>query len=208
VVALPEPLPFSPEPLPYTTIAPSQLTEKAVQTGEDEEDPNAKARGSVTHRILERLGREHPMPEDGAVVAALLREGVAETEAKPLAKDIRQEVQRCLQEEFFSWLLGKEHPQAYCEWSLEDQPAADKIRTGNIDRVIFDGSNWWVVDYKTSRPQSGESVDTFLEREARHYRHQLLAYGEMVANYFNLDSSSVRPVLYFTALQRKVELSF
>jgi ATP-dependent exoDNAse (exonuclease V) beta subunit len=72
--------------------------------------------------------------------------------------------------------------------------------------LVFDGNRWWVVDYKTSRPLEGESVDSFLARESRLYRPQLHAYGEMVANYFTVDVRSVRTILYFTALQQKVEL--
>jgi ATP-dependent exoDNAse (exonuclease V) beta subunit len=135
-----------------------------------------------------------------------MSEGVPETEVKLLAREILKEVQFCLQEEFFSWLLGKDHPQAYCEWSLEDRPAADKIRSGTVDRMVFDGSVWWVVDYKTSRPLDGESVDSFVERESHLYKPQLHAYKEMVANYFKVDLRSVRTVLYFTALQRKIEV--
>ena len=63
-----------------------------------------------------------------------------------------------------------------------------------------------MVDYKTGRPGGGESVDIFLERESNLYRPQLHAYGEMVANYFKASLSAVRTVLYFSALQRKVEL--
>ena len=63
-----------------------------------------------------------------------------------------------------------------------------------------------MVDYKTGRPGGGESVDIFLERESNLYRPQLHAYGEMVANYFKVSLSAVRTVLYFSALQRQVEL--
>jgi ATP-dependent exoDNAse (exonuclease V) beta subunit len=118
-----------------------------------------------------------------------------------------KEVQLCLQEDFFSWLLKQDHPQSYSEWSLEDRPAADKIRTGTVDRVVFDGDRWWVVDYKTSRPLDGESVANFLERESHQYRPQLHAYGEMVANYFSVDVRAVQTVLYFTALQHKVKVN-
>lgn len=204
---LPEPLPFDPERLPYTTVAPSQLIEKVEQTQEQEDDPNARARGAVTHKLLEHLGKENPLPQTAAVVAALISEGVLETEAQELAEEILQEIQDCLQEEFFGWLLSKGHPQAYCEWSLEDRPAENQIRTGIVDRVVFDGDNWWVVDYKTSRPVTGESDEDFLEREVVLYRPQLLAYKEMVANSLNVDINSVRPVLYFTALQRKLEMN-
>ncbi|MCG6981577.1 MAG: UvrD-helicase domain-containing protein [Deltaproteobacteria bacterium] len=203
---LPEPLPFSPEPLPYSTFSPSQSIAWDQAPGEHKDDPNRRAKGTVTHRIMEHLSLGGPLPEPVALVAALINEGVPETEAKPLAENILRDVQLCLQEEFCSWLLKQDHPQSYSEWSLEDRPATDKIRTGTVDRIVFDGSDWWVVDYKTSRPLDGESIDSFLERECQLYRPQLLAYGEMVTKYFKVDSGSVRTVLYFTTLQRKVEL--
>jgi ATP-dependent exoDNAse (exonuclease V) beta subunit len=203
---IPEPLPFTPEPLAYITVAPSQLAGHTEQAQAGEDDPNARARGAVTHKILEHLGQDRPLPETAAVVAALIIKTVPETVAKPLAEEILQEVRNCLEEEFFSWLLGKNHHQAYCEWSLEDRPATHQIRSATIDRVVFDGDSWWVVDYKTSRPLSGESVDRFIEHEVNRYRPQLLAYREMIANYFKVDPRSVRVVLYFTSLQRKIEL--
>ncbi len=206
VHVLPEPLPFSPEPLPYSTLAPSQMVDWGQANAEHIEDPNARARGAVTHRLIEHLSHGRPLPEPVALVAALISEGVSETAAKSLANEILKEIQLCLQEDFFSWLLKQDHPQSHSEWSLEDLPAADKIRTGTVDRIVFDGNAWWVVDYKTSRPLGGESVDSFLERETHRYRPQLHAYGEMVANYFKVDLSSVRTVLYFTALQRQVEV--
>jgi ATP-dependent exoDNAse (exonuclease V) beta subunit len=173
---------------------------------EHKEDPNARARGAVTHRLIEHLSHGRPLPEPVALVGALISEGVSETDAKSLANEILKEIQLCLQEDFFSWLLKQDHLQSHSEWSLEDLPAANKIRTGTVDRIVFDGNAWWVVDYKTSRPLGGESVDGFLEREFHLYRPQLHAYGEMVANYFKADLSSIRTVLYFSALQRKVEV--
>jgi ATP-dependent exoDNAse (exonuclease V) beta subunit len=206
VHVLPEPLPFSPEPLPYSTLAPSQMADWGQANAEHIEDPNARARGAITHRLIEHLSHGRPLPEPAALVGALISEGVSETDAKSLANEILKEIQLCLQEDFFSWLLKQDHLQSHSEWSLEDLPAANKIRTGTVDRIVFDGNAWWVVDYKTSRPLGGESVDGFLEREFHLYRPQLHAYGEMVANYFKADLSSIRTVLYFSALQRKVEV--
>ena len=206
VQVLPEPLPFSPEPLPYSTLAPSQVTDWGQADSAHQEDPSARARGAVTHRLIENLSHGRPLPEPSALAAALISEGLSETAANPLANEILEEIELCRQEHFFSWLLKQNHPQAYSEWRLEDLPATDKIRTGIVDRLVFDGSDWWVVDYKTSRPVGGESVDSFFERESRLYRPQLHAYGEMVANYFKVNSSAVRTVLYFTGLQRQVEL--
>jgi len=207
VQVLPEPLPFSPEPLPYSTSAPSHITEWRQTDAEHKEDPFARARGTVTHRLIEHVSQGFPLPELPALVAALIDEGISQTAAQPLAHEIRKELELCLQEDFFSWLQRQDHSQAHSEWRLEDLSAPDTIRTGTVDRIVFDGSDWWVVDYKTSRPLGSERVESFLERESHLYSPQLNAYGEMVANYFKLDSSSVRTVLYFTALQRKVELN-
>ena len=206
VQVLPEPLPFSPEVVPYSILAPSHLTEWDRATAEHKEDPNGRARGVVTHRLIEHVSHGRHLPEHHGLVAALINEGVSATAAKSLAGEILEEVKLCLQEDFFSWLLRQDHPQGLSEWSLEDLSAADRIRTGTVDRIVFDGSDWWVVDYKTGRPQGGESVDSFLRRESHLYRPQLHAYGEMVANYFKVDSSAVRTVLYFTGLQRSVEV--
>jgi ATP-dependent helicase/nuclease subunit A len=206
VQVLPQPLPFSPEPLPYSTLAPSQMTDWGQAGSAHQEDPNARARGTVTHRIIEHISHGRLFPEPIALAAALIGQGLPETAAKPLANEILKEIQLCQEEDFFSWLLKQDHPQAFSEWSLEDLPATDIIRAGTVDRLVFDGSDWWVVDYKTSRPVEGESVDSFLERESNLYRPQLHAYGQMVSNYFKVSLSAIRTVLYFTALQRQVEL--
>ena len=204
---LPEPLVFTPEPLPYTIVTPSELAEKSKPIEQEREGLPGRVRGVVTHGILERLGRGYPLPGLGAVAAALLHEEIPETDTKILAKEILQEIQTCLEEPFFIWLLGDDHSEAYSELTLEDQPSEHQIRTGTIDRLVFDGSLWWVVDYKTSRPVAGESEDLFLERETDSYRQQLLAYQDMVENAFKVKRDVVRPVLYFTALQQRVELS-
>ena len=206
VQVLPEPLPFSPEPLPYSTSAPSHMTEWRQTDAEHKEDPNARARGAVTHRLIERISQGFPLPEPPALVAALIDEGVSQTAAQTLADEMLKELDLCLQEDFFSWLQRQDHSQAHSEWRLEHLSAPDKIRTGTVDRIVFDGSDWWLVDYKTSRPLGGERVESFLERESHLYSPQLNAYGEMVANYFKASLSAVRTVLYFTALQRKVEV--
>ena len=62
----------------------------------EDDDPNARARGAVTHRLLEHLGKENSLPQTAAVVAALVSEGVLETEAQELAEEILQEIRRLL----------------------------------------------------------------------------------------------------------------
>jgi ATP-dependent exoDNAse (exonuclease V) beta subunit len=65
---------------------------------------------------------------------------------------------------------------------------------------------WWLVDFKTSRPlvtgRDEVTPDAFYEKELQKYRPQLLAYREMWSRCREVEPAAVRPVLYWTALQR------
>ena len=71
--------------------------------------------------------------------------------------------------------------QGVSEWLLEDLAAPGNVRRGKIDRLVFDGESWWILDYKTSRPEPPEDWENFIARETEKYRPQLLAYREMTA---------------------------
>jgi ATP-dependent exoDNAse (exonuclease V) beta subunit len=75
-----------------------------------------------------------------------------------------------------------------------------------MDRLVFDGATWWLLDYKTSRPADPGEWEEFMAREQEKYRPQLLAYREMAARAQGISPEAVRLVLYFTAIQRPVEL--
>ena len=53
------------------------------------------------------------------------------------------------------------------EWLLEDLAAPDTLRRGMIDRLVFDGQSWWILDYKTSRPEAGGDWEEFIAQEDR-----------------------------------------
>lgn len=78
---------------------------------------------------------------------------------------------------------------------------------GQIDRLVFDGGQWWLLDYKTSRPAAGVDWELFIQQETEKYRPQLLAYREMAARFFGVEPpEAIKAVLYFTACQRHVIL--
>ena len=98
-------------------------------------------------------------------------------------------------------------PQAASESLLEDRPHPGAIRRGVIDRLAFDGNDWWLLDYKTSRPAAGEDWEAFISRETEKYRPQLLAYREMAAKVKGLASpGDIRVGIYFTAYRKVVEV--
>jgi len=98
-------------------------------------------------------------------------------------------------------------PQAASEWLLEDRPHPGAIRRGVIDRLAFDGNDWWLLDYKTSRPAAGEDWEAFIHRETEKYRPQILAYREMAAKAKEIEPpEAIRLGVYFTACRKVVEM--
>jgi ATP-dependent exoDNAse (exonuclease V) beta subunit len=212
-----EPLPFTPEPLPYRISLPSGLQEKEGPgegiekegglLGEAVPESFGLARGTITHRILEHLGQGKKLPNEKAVKTALVNEGVELSAATEIALSILEEVQACLQEPFCAHILRSDHPLALCETPLEDLSDGQILRSGVIDRLIFDGREWFIVDYKTTPIPFGKSIDQFLEEQAGLYRDQLVAYRDMLASARSLKPTQIRLFLYYTALQKGIEIN-
>jgi ATP-dependent helicase/nuclease subunit A len=210
------PLPFVSEPVPYRIILPSglhsqdQISEETdpseIFLQEEFKGPLGMARGTVTHRILERLGEGKDLPTEKAVAQALVREGVGDEEAQETAPMILAEVRACQKEKFCAFILQGDHPFSAGEWVLEDRVEEGLVRSGVIDRIIFDGRAWFLVDYKTTPLPEGTPIETFLQDQDALYRQQLLAYREMLSHARSLDPSLIRLFLYFTALQKEYEI--
>lgn len=210
------PLSFTPEPIPYRIILPSGLHEKGLFTEEPEslqdlspegvEEPYGKARGTIMHRIFQDLAQGKDLPSEKAVFTALIDEGVDDQSAGESAPQILKEVDACQKEAFCAFILRPDHPFAAVESALEDQVDDRTVRSGVIDRVVFDGKEWFIVDYKTTPLSEGQSIETFLQEQAALYRDQLLAYREMLAHARSIDPTLIRLFLYFTALQKEVEI--
>ncbi len=203
---LPEPLDFHPEPEPYRLSHPSQL---AAAAGEWESGPDpetARLRGEVTHRALETLAQAGELPGEPGVAAALRQGGLEPAAAAALAPEILAELEACRQDPFLARLLAPGHSEAVSEWRLEDRPGPDTIRRGQMDLLAFDGKDWWILDYKTSRPQNPGEWEAFIAREQEKYRPQLLAYREMAAKAKGVAPEAIRLVLYFTACRKVVEM--
>jgi hypothetical protein len=205
---LPQPWDFQPEPRPYQLEFPSQLVEKtpeppALPGGDGDDTP--RVRGEVTHHLLETMGKGGELPSPDAVAAALRQGGVAPETAARLAPEILAEAAACRRDPFLAGLLDQ-NPPPRNEWLLEEYAGPGLIRRGQIDLWAYDGQEWWILDYKTSRPEREEDWDEFIRGEVEKYRPQLLAYREMAARFQGLAPETVRLALYFTACRRAVEL--
>ncbi len=204
---------FSPEAAPFQVSFPSSLapdpdaTAARPETEAGTDGDAARARGVIMHRALSTLARGNPLPDAVSLAAALRQEGMSPPAAATLAAEIEAELAACQADPFLAALLAPEVPGAASEWLLEDQPQPGAIRRGVIDRLAFDGKDWWLLDYKSSRPAAGEDWEAFITRETEKYRPQLLAYREMAAKAKGIEPpEAIRLGIYFTACQQLVEM--
>jgi ATP-dependent exoDNAse (exonuclease V) beta subunit len=215
--AQPPPLPaawdFRPEAAPYQVIFPSGLAASREETaiGPETESPEtgdaARLRGVIMHRALQTLAGGGGRPDATALAAALRQEGLDAPAAASLAAEIQGELTACQEDPFLMSLLRPDIPDAASEWLLEDRPHPGAIRRGMIDLLAFDGQDWWLLDFKTSRPAPGEDWEAFITRETEKYRPQLLAYREMAARAREIEPpEAIRLGIYFTAGQKVVEM--
>jgi len=163
--------------------------------------------GTVVHMALDELSRRDTLPAepDGrdrersrATLAGLGLWGTALEEA--LAA-VEQSLRTTLAAAGPGrWILSNGHHQARSEWALTCvNPVTGRIDDLVIDRTFVDCDSGirWLIDYKNSRPEPGETLDEFFSRQAGVYREQLLRYRHALRE---LAHEPLRCALYFTAL--------
>lgn len=78
------------------------------------------------------------------------------------------------------WLLNSDHERSACELSLMQKDKQD-VRESIIDRTFIGDGVRWIVDYKSSEPEAGQSMEDFVAREMETYKSQLLRYQKLLA---------------------------
>jgi ATP-dependent exoDNAse (exonuclease V) beta subunit len=209
---LPDPMPFEPQPVPYRTEAPSGLVgdfalEQDVVGDDAESGEHAAVRGTITHRLIQTLWHEGSLPDSEKIAAAIAAGGVSLEAAEVMAQGVADEVKACQKESFFRWLLDRSRPVGESEYALEAVKREGTIHTGILDFVRQDGDCWWIVDFKTSRPKTGQTEAEFVEEQAEYYRPQLAAYQDMLAKTNGIDITQVKKGLYFTSIQQWHEIA-
>ncbi|MEP5569640.1 MAG: UvrD-helicase domain-containing protein [Halioglobus sp.] len=180
----------NPPPLLSQALAPRQ--EEAPQ-GSNVPEPalNWQDRyiGTVIHELLEQLSLTTPLPREiPETLIQLARHSLASmglygNALQAASESVLMAVQATLEdEEAGRWLLSADHADAASELALTINDAGNS-RDIVIDRTFVDGNTGvrWVIDYKSSAPESEAVMAAFLKREADRYREQLLAYRDAVA---------------------------
>ena len=94
-----------------------------------------------------------------------LQVGAADIPAALLA--IENSLNTVLADERGRWLLSPLREQSSCEYRLSSLAEDGRLVEHVIDRTYVEDKVRWVVDYKSSVPDSGESLEDFLRRAAQ-----------------------------------------
>jgi len=112
---------------------------------------------------------------------------------------VEHSITAVLADESGRWLLSSAHPGARSEFALNYINDSGASATLIIDRTFIaeKTTKRWLIDYKSSKPVEGETLQTFLEREEEAYTRQLSVYKNALAG---LGDEAIQCALYFTAL--------
>ncbi len=135
-------------------------------------DNQAAIIGTVIHQCLRQISEGNL---DQANYRKLLQqEGYLSLEQG--LKLINEALEKTLKDERGKWILTK-HQDAANEVALTTQINGKFIHY-IIDRTFIDEHGTrWIIDYKTSKPEANENLETFLNQEAAKYSQQLLEYA-------------------------------
>ncbi|OPL15298.1 MAG: hypothetical protein AVO39_02585 [delta proteobacterium MLS_D] len=215
VVSLPPPIIITPEKPEFTvTPSPSFIPEATSgrdfpgepvpETGKSAADTalipaRAAIRGTVLHRLLKYYIEKKRFPSSRSVVEALKREGLDGQSALDIAPTLLKEAADTVDSPFIAGLLNADGAIIHTEWKLEEALSSESIRSGAIDLAVFDGTCWWIVDFKSGSPAGGQSVDDYITSESNRYRNQIKAYRRLVEAREESQSAPIRAGIFFTA---------
>lgn len=218
---IPEPLEIKPERPEITVTTPTSPSiepqeptfyeSTSSSSNEAERNDNACSiaalRGTFIHRLLKRYveRKEFPFPE--AVATALIKEGLPKKEADRLAGEILGEAVTTVRSPFISGLLKGSEKRIISEWKLERSLSASSVVSGTVDLAVFDGSTWWIIDFKTGTPGISQDIDDFMSEEMERYREQLAGYARLLEDSLGVETQDIRFGIFFTSLGLWQELS-
>lgn len=174
-------------------------------------DQEARALGTAVHAMLEILAQQDELPErlsresewQLAAQLSLEQAGLSVARAEELSDTVLEQINTTLSDDTGRWILNSSHEISLVEYPVEVW-VDGKAQLLIVDRIFVTAGERWIIDYKSSRPRSGENLEQFFERETVAYREQLSAYYDALNK---LAPMASRVALYFPALGMLSEVS-
>ena len=158
--------------------------------------------GTAVHRVLELISQRELIPKtvdeqiENQILLGLQRGGLVGEALQSMRLAAIAMLNKTLASEEGQWVLSA-HDHARNEWALWQGGDTPSKRV--IDRTFIDRTSGvqWIIDYKTSKPQTDESHDAFIAREVEHYRSQLLDYQALLAAFAPMKDHLPKIALFF-----------
>ena len=166
--------------------------------------------GIIVHRCLQQItteGAEHWNADRITHWQDYFRDslksvGVANEDLKEAISLVRSALTQTLQDPCGQWIISSKHKDAKCEFALSGVYRGNLVNIV-IDRTFVDEKGVrWIVDYKTSRRESG-GIEEFLNDQVDRYKSQLEKYRDIMSSF---DDRPIRVGLYFPLLMGWREL--
>ncbi len=185
-----------------TTIASSRAETDKIFSGW--ENPVHRHVGTLVHSLLEQIassGVDVWLKKDKDFIKnrmerTLIQYGVISSDLAAGVQRASEAINMTLASSRGRWILN-EHPDQGCELPLTGMVQGELVRSV-IDRTFVAEGYRWIIDYKTSTPRDGESLEDFLRREAEHYRDQLNTYVSLLSQ--QRGQFPIKAALYFPLL--------
>ena len=167
--------------------------------------------GTVVHRYLQVMAAEGTHLWNTGRIGELRQNSLESLRALDVPGEeletacdwVEQALANVLADPRGQWVLAG-HRERNSEYALTGVYRGDIINIV-IDRTFVDEEGIrWIVDYKTSRHESGD-IDEFLDLQQERYREQLERYAAVVSA---LDDRPIRLGLYFPLLRGWREWAF
>lgn len=195
----------------------NQTSAKTIATIGKAGDSDARKIGTLFHRTLSLLVIEgidlwdapRIQRQQASWKIQMQQAGIIDS-SKALSV-LNQALQQCLADTEQHWLFNNQHSHSHCELALNYLDSKGDIATVIIDRCFVADGIQWIIDYKTSMPTEGQSIDDFLDQQAQQYLGQLELYAQRLSDMHQQGSFSaetgietktplIKAALYFPLL--------
>ncbi|UTW46153.1 UvrD-helicase domain-containing protein [bacterium SCSIO 12696] len=184
---------------------------KAAQDNTSNNNDSARHTGTVLHRTLQQVVSEGINQWDQQRIQSqqpfwrsqLQQLGACNDDLNAAVNSLEKAMAATLTDIKGQWLLDNNHAESQCEWPLSYQTHKGQQRLAVIDRTFIADGERWIIDYKSSKPDSGQALEDFLQQQRALYTPQLKHYQSLLKQ---LENKPTRLALYFPCIPHFIEL--
>ena len=174
---------------------------------------HARYFGTILHEAIQQLTllgdpqiSDQQLSERQALwQSKLIRLGTPRSMAQSQSQRIYQALSSMLKTAKGRWLLDHTHQASACEKKIY-YAHKQEIRHSIIDRTFIDVKESpirWIIDYKSSEPKDGQSIEEFAIKETEQYKSQMAHYGHL----FSAEPHPVKMAIYFPLINHFTEVT-